>query len=167
MNIPKFFLLVTVFVLGGCSFNQDKALANLDFSRIARVRDTPVYNLYFSADIDILGSYKSRVGEKLMCALADDVDFNLDHRMKYFAQGAVARDKTQPGFKFVSQIIFNESISAGASERALGVPELKGLLSNKEYVACRFLVSATMTNTYFSNVMYVPVVRIKQAVDGK
>ena len=167
MNIPKFLLLAIFFILDGCSFNQDKAIANLDFSRIERVRDTPVYNLYFSADTDILGSYKSRVGEKLMCALADDVDFNLNHRMKYFAQGAVSRDKTQPGFKFVSQIIFNESISAGASERALGTSELKGLLSNKEYVACRFLVSATMISTYFSNVMYVPVVRIQEAMGGR
>ncbi|MBV4474266.1 hypothetical protein [Pseudomonas botevensis] len=150
--------------MAGCTFKQAKPPANLQFSKIERVGNTPLYDLHFSSDIDILGPYKSLIGVGLLCALENDDDFSEGHQMKRFMRGGVSDDSSGSHLDFVSQVVFSESVANGNSERNLTPAEIKKLLGNKKQVTCKFFASATMIDTYFSNVMYVPVESIIHAL---
>ncbi|MCU7248770.1 hypothetical protein [Pseudomonas koreensis] len=165
MSILKVYAVVLLVMLSGCSFKQDKPPANLQFSKIERVRKTVLYDLYFSSDVNILGPYKSLVGVRLICALGDDQDFSTGHRMKWFIKGSVSQDRSGTDLDFVSRITFSESDVNGSSERDLTAVELRELLEKKTEIPCRFLADATMMDTYYSNTMYVPVESIVRAVD--
>ncbi|MFJ2481454.1 hypothetical protein ACIOWE_14345 [Pseudomonas sp. NPDC087598] len=165
MSILKICAVTLLVMLAGCSFKQNKPPANLQFSKIERVRKTVLYDLYFSSDVNILGPYKSLVGVRLICALGDDLDFSTGHRMKWFVKGSVSQDRTGTDLDFVSRITFNESDTNGSSESDLKAAELKNLLKSKTEIPCRFLANATMMDTYYSNVMYVPVESIIRAVE--
>ncbi|MFW9077878.1 hypothetical protein ACOI9X_01115 [Pseudomonas sp. P2757] len=151
-------------VLVGCAFKQDKPPANLKFAKIERVGETALYDLYFSSDVDIKGTYKSLIGIGLLCALEDDEDFNENHKMRYFMDGGVRRDTSGARFDFISRMVFSEKIANGSSERDLSPVEVEQILAKKDHVSCRFFASATMIDTYFSNVMYVPVESVIRAM---
>lgn len=164
--ISRILLSLFFVVLAGCAFKQDKPPANLEFSKIERVGETVLYDLYFSSDVDVKGAYKSLIGTGLLCALDDDEDFNENHKMRYFMDGGVRRDTSGAKFDFISRMVFSEKIANGSSERDLSPVEVEQILAKKDHVSCRFFASATMIDTYFSNVMYVPVASIIRVMGG-
>lgn len=167
MSGLRVFLLVLGVMLAGCTLKQDKPPANLEFSKIERVGETVLYDLYFSSDINILGPYKSLVGVRFICALGDDFNFEVGHRMKWFVNGSVSRNRAGSDLDFISRLTFSESDANGSSETDLTPIEIKRILQYKAEIPCKFMASATMMDTYFSNVMYVPVVEILQAVSDR
>lgn len=163
--IMRTVFLLCMCVVAGCTFKQSKPPANLQFSKIERVGNAPLYDLHFSSDIDILGPYKSLIGVGLLCALEDDTDFSEGHQMKRFMSGGVSDDASGSHLDFVSPVVFSESVANGNSERHLTPAEIRKLLVDKKQLPCKFFASATMIDTYFSNVMYVPVESIVRALD--
>ncbi|MFJ4250438.1 hypothetical protein [Pseudomonas sp. NPDC089741] len=164
---PRLLLSTFFLMLVGCAFTQDKPPANLRFSKIERVGDTVLYDLYFSSDLDILGHYKSLIGTGLLCALENDANFSENHEMKNFMDGGVRRSASGTESDFISRMVFSEKIANRSSERDLTPVEIRKILAGKKQVQCKFFASATMIDTYFSNVMYVPVVEILQAVGDR
>lgn len=155
---------VCMALLSGCAFKQDVPVANLEYKKIERYKQTVLYDLHYSADRNLMGPYKSLIGVKMTCALSDDTNFKTEHRMHYFADGAVSRNKSGGPFDFISQMMFSESILNGNSERNLPPEDIRALLAGKDYIPCRFSASATLIETYFSNEMRIPVADIFRAI---
>ncbi|MBY8936391.1 hypothetical protein [Pseudomonas fluorescens] len=164
--LSRAIFVLCVLVMSGCSLRQNKTTANLQFTKIQRVGQTVLYDVYFSSDIDIWGPYRSLIGVGFVCALEDHADFRERYAMKRLMAGSVKRNPAGAKYGFIAAMLFSERVVNGSSERDLTPAEIKQMLARKTQVPCKFFASATMMETYFSNVMYVPVADIFRAIEG-
>lgn len=151
----KIFLMLLILVVSGCSLYHGRPIATLEFSKVERFRDTDMYQVYFTSDVEILGLFKSYIGEGLVCSLSEDLDFSQAHHIKQSGFGLVEKVSAEPAL-YRANVIFSESEKSSGGERYLQGDTLAPFLTKKDSIACLFRVHSTTYTTYFSNLMHVP-----------
>lgn len=163
----KLCLFFVILMCSACSLNHGKSIATLHYSKVEQLRDTGIYQVYFTSDVAILGLFKSRIGEGLVCSLEDDMDFSQAHRIRRSGFGFVERVVDSPQEIYKADVIFSESESGKGGEKYLQGEALVPLLRGRDYISCVFRVHTTTYKTYFSNLMYVPVGELLKAATKK
>ncbi|MFC6693786.1 hypothetical protein ACFQD2_26450 [Pseudomonas lini] len=121
----------------------------------------------FTSDVAILELFKSSIGQGLICAVDDDLDFAVAHQIKRSGYGLVERIEDNSVYKYQADVIFREFTGEKGAEVFPEGEALSRWLTNRSYISCVFRVHTTTYNTYFSNVMRIPTVDLVQAIDKK
>ncbi|WP_237142957.1 MULTISPECIES: hypothetical protein [Pseudomonas] len=156
VTVRKFVFYIFVSLCASCSFNHGRAIATLNYSGVEHTPGSVAYQIGFTADTDLLGLFESAIGEGLVCALEDDVDFSIGHYIKRSGRGAVEYVKDPVGGHYVSRVMFRETGESEGEENLLTGEALGEVLKTREFIVCSFRVHTTKYKTYFSNPMPVP-----------
>lgn len=153
MKRLSFFALMLL--VSACSLNHGRPIATLKISKVEQFRNTGIYQIYFTSDIELLGLFKSSIGQGLVCSLNDDLDFAQAHHIKQSGFGFVEKVSAEPAL-YRADVIFSESEKSSGGERSLQGDTLAPFLMKRDSIACLFRVHSTTYTTYFSNLMQVP-----------
>ncbi|MHC8396193.1 hypothetical protein ACYZT8_21500 [Pseudomonas sp. LB3P93] len=160
----KIFLFLTILMSASCSLNHGRPIATLEYSSVKELRSTGLYQIYFTSDVELLGLFKSRIGEGLVCSLEDDLDFTEAHHIKRSGFGLVEKEIELGPMLYRANVIFSESESGKGGEDYLDGEALVPLLKKRDFISCVFRVHTTKYNTYFSKIMRVPTAELLKAV---
>lgn len=163
----KFLLLTLILICASCSLNHGKPIATLEYSGVERFQSSRIYQIYFTSDVAILDLFESRIGQGLVCALEDDIDFSMAHHIYRSGAGSVELVGDTVGEGYRSEVMFSESAEGKGGEFILGGDDLSRLLMKRDYISCVFRAHTTTYKTYFSNVMHVPTADLLRAVNKK
>lgn len=160
----KVFLFFLIMMSASCSLNHGKPVAALEYSSVAELRSTGLYQIYFTSDVDVLQLFTSKIGEGLVCALEDDLDFAESHHIKRSGFGLVESVSGDLPLRYRANVIFSESASGKGGENYLEGETLVPLLRKRDFISCVFRVHTTTYKTYFSKVMRIPTKELLKAV---
>ncbi|WP_033064279.1 hypothetical protein [Pseudomonas sp. GM18] len=160
-------LLVVIALCASCSLNHGKPIATLIYSDVDELRDTGIYQVRFTSDVALLDLFQSSIGQGLICAVDDDLDFAVAHQIKRSGYGLVERIEGDAVYKYQADVIFRESTGEKGAEIFPEGEALSRWLTNRSYISCVFRVHTTTYKTYFSNVMRVPTVDLVRAIERK
>ena len=168
----KVFLFVAIALGSGCAKDHTKPPANIDFVSVKREK-TFLYDIRYQSDIDVLdlfgrGERVGMVSGMLRCALADDHDFTMGTAIQFSAFGLIRSDENaqQTGtFSYLTRAFMVETSSDRSSERNLSVAELNHLLSNKQQIPCKVVVTAYGYKPYYSNTLHIPVADLLREIN--
>jgi hypothetical protein len=102
------------------------------------------------------------VFKELICSLNDDHNFDVEHQLKYFAQGGIELvEKTSSDGKlshvFESDFQFWQNVNREmATNQYLAREELHVLLNGRDTVPCRVRMTVYLSSPYYSGTMLVP-----------
>lgn len=161
--MQKVLLFLIILMSAACSLNHGKPEANLEYSSVEELRSTGLYQIYFTSDVDVLQLFKSRIGQGLLCALEDDLDFTEAHHIKRSGFGLVEPVAGDLPLRYRANVIFSESESGNGGENYLEDETLIPLLKQREFISCVFRVHTSTYQTYFSKVMRVPTTELLKA----
>ncbi|WP_426233982.1 hypothetical protein [Pseudomonas sp. TWP3-2] len=150
-------LILAVFILmtSACSLNHGRPIANLQYLKTERLRTTGIYQIYFKSDVDLLGLFKSSIGQGLVCSLTDDLDFSQAHKIKQSGFGFIERVSAD-SLLYRADVIFDELVDGKGEEKRLKGTTLIPFLKVRDSISCVFRVHSTTYKTYFSKIMQVP-----------
>ncbi|WP_439821942.1 hypothetical protein ACSPX5_13955 [Pseudomonas sp. HLG18] len=169
----KFILCVFLVACAGCAKDHLKPPATLSFLSIDRKSGSLLYDIRYRSDIDVLDLFGrgERVGMasgSLECALADDTDFSVDKAIRFSAVGLVESDKGKGrdgSFSYITNAFLVETYNNRSSQRHLPTSELNQLLSGKQQIPCKVVVTAYGYKPYYSNTMNLPVADLLREVN--
>lgn len=159
----KVLLFLVILMSTACSSNHGKPEATLEYSSVEELRSTGLYQIYFTSDIDVVQLFKSRIGQGLVCALEDDLDFTEAHHIKRSGFGLVEPVAGDLPLQYRANVIFSESESGNGGEKYLEGETLVPLLKQRDFISCVFRVQTTTYKTYFSKIMRVPTAELLKA----
>lgn len=125
------------------------------------------YHLKFSSDVPILELFSKNkhqriVFAELVCSLDADNNFEIGHRMRFFAQGGIefiekASIAGRTSYIFDSDISFREAPrNELGSDQTLSKEELNQLLNGKISIPCKVRMTVNFSNPYYSETFFVP-----------
>ncbi|VVQ18592.1 hypothetical protein PS925_04463 [Pseudomonas fluorescens] len=169
----KFLLCVFLCICSGCAKDHIKPPANLVFRSIERDDSSLLYVIRYQSDVDVLNLFDrgERVGMAsgmLECALSDDQDFSIKKFMRFTAFGVIQPEKdvsSKMGFSYLTRTFMSELSNGGGSQRDLSASELNQLLSNKQQIPCKVVVTAYGYKPYYSNTMNIPVADLLREIN--
>ncbi|WP_065259428.1 hypothetical protein [Pseudomonas bananamidigenes] len=169
----KFILCAFLVACTGCAKDHSKPPANLSFTSVDRKSGSLLYDIRYRSDIDVLDLFGrgERVGMasgSLECALADDTDFSVDKAIQFSAVGLVESDKGEGrdgSFSYITNAFLVETYNNRSSQRHLPTSELNQLLSDKQQIPCKVVVTAYGYKPYYSNTMNIPVADLLREVN--
>jgi hypothetical protein len=164
--MKRFF--VTLFALAflvSCSTDHGRPVATLSYDRAEVTQGSLGILISFTSDTDLLALFGPAIGEGLVCALEDDLDFSIGHYLKRSGRGSVRFINDTTGGHYESKVIFREAGKLQGEELILGGKALRDVLVKKEFIACAFRVHTTSNRTYVSSIMHVPTIDLVQAID--
>jgi len=159
----SFVFCIFVVLCTSCSSNHGRPIATLNYENVDVTPSGNAYQISFTSDVDLLGLFKSKIGEGLVCALEDDLDFSIGHYIKRSGRGAVEFVKGPEGDHYVSRVIFREAGETQGKETILTGHALSEVLNKREFMICTYRVHTTPYKTYFSNNMRVPTADLLKA----
>lgn len=155
--ISVLFILCTA-----CAKDHHKPVAQLTYTDFVSTGNG-LYGLGFRSDIDLLNLFQRGegfIGGMMHCALSDDTDFSVEHVLQKSGYGSIdsgARGTSDRGFEFVATIFFRETFNEGRSSRTITDAELRGLLSGKATIPCKYVATIYGFKPYYSGSLMVPV----------
>lgn len=161
------FLILLVAGLAACA--AEAPVAQLSYVGIQA--DGYSYHLKFASDLPILDLFKENKHQRpvlteLVCSLDADNNFDVNHRLKYFARGRIEfiEQRVVAGkmpFIFDSNIHFWESpVDEMGSDKSLAKEELDVLLKGKQAIPCKVRMTVYLSSPYYSETMFVPAADI-------
>lgn len=170
--MQKLLLCILMVVCSGCAKDHMKPAANLDFVSVKREK-TLLYDIRYESDVDVLdlfdrGEGKGMASGTLECALAEDEDFSVDKFIRFSATGSIQSEKNASGpakYTYLSSAFMSEVSSGGGSRRDLSPAELNNLLSNKQQIPCKVVVTAYGYKPYYSNTLHIPVADLLREIN--
>lgn len=168
--MKKTLVIALIALCSACAKDHGKPIASLSYTAITARPGTDLYDVRFTADADLLnlfGAHENPIGGRLRCALSDDNDFSADHAMAQSARGPIERDvppKSEGGFAFIATVFFTETLDNGTSDRTLEGAELNGLLSNKQAIPCKYVMTAYRFKPYYSGALLIPTMDIRREI---
>lgn len=159
----NFVFCIFVVLCSSCSSNHGRPIATLNYEKVEITPSGNAYQISFTSDTDLLGLFESKIGEGLVCALEDDLDFSIGHYIKRSGRGSVEFVKDSSGDHYVSKVLFREAGELQGTETILAGHALREILYKREFMACTFRVHTISYKTYFSNVMRVPTADLLRA----
>jgi hypothetical protein len=160
-----FVILFTMAFLVSCSTDHGRPIATLSYDRVEVTQGSLGFRISFTSDTDLLALFGPAIGEGLVCALEDDIDFSIGHYLKRSGRGSVRFIDDTTGGHYESKVIFREAGELQGEELILGGKALRDVLVKKEFIACAFRVHTTSNRTYISNIMHVPTNDLVRAID--
>ncbi|WP_426233981.1 hypothetical protein [Pseudomonas sp. TWP3-2] len=157
-------LFLTAFSVS-CSTERQRPVATLSYDRVEVTKSGFGFLISFTSDTDLLALFGPAIGEGVVCALEDDLDFSIGHYLTRSGRGSVNFVNDATGGHYESKVIFREVGDVQGQEVILGGTALREVLLRKEYITCVFRVRTTSNRTYVSNLMQVPVADIVNAID--
>jgi len=159
----RLFACLLFVICSGCAKDHVWPPANLSYVSVER--DRSLYVIRYQSNIDVLDLFGrgERVGMAsgmLHCALAEDQDFSVGKAIRFSAFGLISPDKRDgapAGYSYLTHAFISETSSNRSSERYLSVAEINQLLSGKQQIPCKVVVTAYGYKPYYSNTMNLPV----------
>ena len=168
--------LATLLVIFLISCAAKAPVAKINYMGIEAVGFS--YHLLFAADVPILELFSENkhqriVFSELVCSLDTDHNFDIEHKLKYFAQS---------GFKFLKQTtiaekkayVFDADIEfreAPADEmgndQSIAKEKLTILLKDKKSIPCKIRMTVDFSTPYYSETFLVPATDILAAVSNR
>ncbi|WP_434596854.1 hypothetical protein J3Q09_09670 [Pseudomonas sp. R4-83] len=170
--MQKLLLCVLMVFCSGCAKDHTKPPANLDFVSVNR-GTALLYDVRFDSDVDVLdlfdrGEGKGMASATLECALAEDEDFSVDKFIRFSATGSIEPEGNDGGhakYSYLSSAFMSEVSNGGGSRRDLSATELNHLMSNKQQIPCKVVVTAYGYKPYYSNTLYIPVADLLREIN--
>jgi len=171
--MKKILLLLLIITCSSCAKDHGKTAADLDFLSIERINDLNLYTIHYSSNINVMDLYGRGIGEgvastKLLCALDNDNDFSVEHTLERSAYGLIYQDSPQTTgkkFNFLTKAFLSETLNLGQSRRDLSISELNRLLSNRETIPCKVVITAYGFKPYYSNSMLLPTADLLREIN--
>ena len=168
----RLFLCVVLAVCSGCAKDHLQPPANLSYVSVDR-SSSLLYVIKYQSDVNVLnlfgrGERQGMASGTLRCALADDHDFSVGKAIQFSAVGLVDSDVRENGnskFSFSTSTFITETSSNRSTERDLSAAELNQLLSNKQQIPCKVVVTAYGYKPYYSNTMNIPVADLLREIN--
>ncbi|MEG0066447.1 MAG: hypothetical protein RR740_17790 [Pseudomonas sp.] len=168
----KLFLCVVLAICSGCAKDHLQPPANLIFVSVERERSL-LYVIRYQSDVDVRdlfgrGERQGMISGTLRCALADDHDFSVGKAIRFSAIGLIRSEKNQANetkFSYLTPAFITETSDNRSSERDLSVAEMNQLLSNKQQIPCKVVVTAYGYKPYYSNTMHIPVADLLREIN--
>jgi len=162
-------LLVVIILMGmvGCA-SEAKPLANLTFSVIQKAPAGYTIEFYSDIEIDSLFASESTrkiVSRQLICALENDRNFSVEHKITRFFSGDVELQKTDSdnsdrGYRYLSNGLFYLSFNNGSRLAKLTEREVINLLSVQDELECKVVMTVFLSKPYYSAAMKIPVAQV-------
>lgn len=173
-------LFILIISLCAACTPHNKPIANIQFSKTTSTEKiyeplqeggepikSRTHTIYFTSNIEILNLFKEEnssnpvVSPRLICALENDEDFSVKHRMKRYIYGYIDRDNIATSssaglFDYAIEFNFIEGNDSGSSESNIEKQKLNELLSKKQTVPCKVVMTIYLSAPYYSNTMYIP-----------
>lgn len=168
--MKKILIIALIALCSACAKDHGKPIASLNYSSITARPGTDLYDVRFTADADLLNLFDANenpIGSRLRCALSHDKDFSVDHVMALSARGPVERGTAlnrEGGFAFIATVFFAETLDNGTSDRTLEGAELNRLLSNKQAIPCKYIMTAYKFKPYYSGTLLIPTMDILREI---
>jgi hypothetical protein len=136
------------------------------------------YDLTFMSSIDFYSpdwtaGKRAAMTPRLICTLDDDADFSTKHTLRYSLDGYIQSPGQKSAdhegqFPYTSRVHFRETLNEGQDDQYLRTPELNRLLANRSTIPCKVTRTFyfSLTTSYYSKTMYVPVKALLDAVNG-
>lgn len=182
------FIFITSFLCTSC-MPHNKPVANIEYSGVTSIEKTfsssqengePIrakeYTMLFTSDIELLELFKKDDGDnplvwaRLVCALDNDVNFSVEHRMQRYIHGTVEPDtqKIEPvtNFKYLSKFNFFETTDNGSSESYIDKEHLNYLLSKRTLIPCKVVMTVYLSSPYYSNTVNIPTKNLLREINS-
>jgi hypothetical protein len=161
-----FSLLIMACLTSACS--EPKPSANLNYVRMYQQPTTSVVEFNSDLDIDALYSknrHQKVVRKFLRCALGEDRNFDVEHRMRYVFEGTLElQGPSQAGnktaFRYLSHGDFYENPPHNNDLDLLRGKGLADVLGAKKSVPCKVIMTVYMSSPYYSGTMSIPTADI-------
>lgn len=158
-------LLLTVCLASGCG--ERKPAAKLSYVQTTLLASGTLVE--FDSDIDLEALYAKNSDQKivvknLMCALGDDQNFDVTHKMPAYFLGSVQLhgkpngESTRYRYRSIGQ--FYRDTPGQTDMKLLSGAELLPVLGIKKAVPCKVIMTVYMSSPYYSQAMMVPVADI-------
>ena len=158
-------LLLTVLLASGCG--ERKPAANLSYVQMTTLASGTLVE--FDSDIDLEALYAKNSDQKivvknLMCALGDDQNFNVTHKMRAYFLGSVQLHGKPEGettrYRYRSIGQFYRDTPGQSDMKPIAGADLLPVLGNKTTLPCKVIMTIYMSSPYYSQAMMVPVADI-------
>lgn len=168
----RFSLCAVLAFCSGCAKDHAKPPANLNYVSVERATFR-LYAIRYQSDVDVLDLFDRGEGVgmasgTLECALADDHDFSVGKAMQFSAVGLIDSDVSQrkkEEFSYLTSAFLVETSSDRSSQRYLSTTELNNLLSNKNQIPCKVVITAYGYKPYYSNTMNIPTADLLREIN--
>lgn len=167
--MKNFYLLLTLAfgLVAGC-FSMEKPVAQIEFQGIYKAEDQYRIRFNSSVNLDILYNEKNDekvVSRRLVCSLADDVNFSVDHNLEkffrgYFEVSSTSSNMEEGPFKYESIGNFYFSQDRGTSKRVFDEIDLIQILGLRTTIPCRVVMTIYLRKPYYSTIMHIPTAEI-------
>lgn len=172
---PAICVAIVAACLLGCEAKAP--VAKLQYLDLAKASDGN-YHLKFTSDQPILDLFAANrnqhvVYATLKCALGDDHNFDMEHSMKFRAEGGFEKaGRTEVAGQlphmFDAIIHFWESGPTEYSgDKYIAKEALAALLNDKATVPCMVRMTVNFSSPYYSEIMHVPTKDLIAVADPK
>jgi len=161
----KCLIFFVVLLCSSCSSDHGQPIATLSYEGVSITPSGYGYKISFTSDTDLLALLGDSIGDGLVCALEDDLDFSIGHYLKRSGRGSVRYVNDSTGGHYDSTVIFRKSEDSQGQESILGKKELRNVLAVRDFVVCTYRVNNSEHRTYFSKLMRVPTKDFLNEID--
>ena len=156
-------MLSAILLASGCS--DSKTAAALNYVQL--IREPSVFIVEFDSDLDMEAPYAQNrhqkiVSKSLKCALGDDQQIDVNHKLPAYFMGTVqlhqtANAKNGTRYRYQSRGNFYHDTPGSSDMKLLGESALAGVLGTKQSVPCKVIMTVYMSSPYYSRAMAIPV----------
>ncbi|WP_277594033.1 hypothetical protein [Pseudomonas chlororaphis] len=171
--MKKILLLLLIATCSSCAKDHGKVIADLTFLSIERKDDLPLYTIHYNSNVKLLNLYGEGARDGIaaaffICALGDDQDLSVGHTPMYYAAGLIKEDAIQTStsaFNFTTRLPLYETPNNGQSNTFLSQSKLNELLTNKQSIPCKAVITAYGYKAYYSNTLQLPVAELLRGIN--
>lgn len=171
--MKRIVLVLLILACASCAKDHNKPSADLAFVSVEREGDLPLYDVSFSASVNLQDLYGQGEGlgqasTKLICALENDSDFSVGNIIERSAYGLIEKSAIahSPGaFNYVTRAFLSETRNKGTSRRNLSVSELNSMLANKADIPCKVVITAYGYKPYYTNTLHIPTTDLLREIN--
>ncbi|VVP20467.1 hypothetical protein [Pseudomonas fluorescens] len=171
--MKKLWIFLLAVLCSSCAKDHSVPPANLGFLKVERENNGTLYAIHYNSDVNLLdlfgrGMREGAASTMLKCALGEDEDFSITNRFRYSAYGVIDEDdanRTREKFNYVTSAFLRQTQNNGTSQEYLSVDELNSLLSAKQQIPCKVVVTAYGYKPYYSNTMHIPVADLLREIN--
>lgn len=156
-------MLATMLLASGCG--DSKTAATLNYVQL--MREPSVFIVEFDSDLDLEAPYAQNrhqkiISKSLMCALGDDQQIDVNHKLPAYFMGTVQLHQTinvknSTRYRYRSRGNFYHDTPGSSDMKHLGESALAGVLGTKQSVPCKVIMTVYMASPYYSRAMAIPV----------
>jgi hypothetical protein len=160
-------LLTIAIFASGCT--DSKPAASVHYAKLYPMRD--IFGVDFHSDLNFEELYakdQEIISKRLVCALGNDQDFGVEHRMQYVFRGdfdlrGTSKIGERTTYRYFSHGDFYENPPESSDVKLLNGSKLTDVLGNKKSVPCKVIMTIYMTSPYYSSTMLIPTKDILRA----